>query len=38
MVWLIVLRIIGWVYAAMFRPLVLTIAWVYAILGSCSGR
>ena len=30
--WLIVLRTIGWVYAAMFRPLILTTAWVYAVL------
>jgi hypothetical protein len=32
MVWLIVLRTIGWVYAAMFRPLMRTTAWVFAIL------
>lgn len=32
MVWLVVWRTIGWASAAMLRPLVLTTAWVYAIL------
>jgi hypothetical protein len=32
MVWLVVVRTIGWAYAAMFRPLMRTTAWVYAIL------
>ena len=32
MMWLIVLRTIGWAYAAMFRPLMRPTAWVYAIL------
>jgi hypothetical protein len=32
MVWLVVVRTIGWAYAAMFRPLIRTTAWVYAIL------
>jgi hypothetical protein len=32
-------RTISWAYAAMFRPLMLTTAWVYArFFGSCSGH
>jgi hypothetical protein len=37
MVWLVVVRTIGWAYVAMFRPLMLTTAWVCAILWVVSG-